>query len=110
MEAKTLQALKESIAHWERMRDGDAYGGEEPTDLHCALCQLFNNENTSDVYRCEDCPIYEDTGRKFCSGTPYIKAQRLWATDNPKFPKEAQKMIDYLKSLLPTTEQEGCGE
>lgn len=115
MEAKTLQALKESIAHWERMRDGKQYPGEAPDAIHCALCKLYYGD--PEEPSCVGCPIFEKTGLVDCNGTPFRSARKWWYTrnkpkdfDESEFKKAAQAMIDYLKSLLPTTEQEGCGE
>lgn len=113
MDEKTLNALKESIAHWERMRDGKrvetrnryAVDGDlesiGPDD--CALCNLFYKAG------CFECPIMEDTGESQCSNcAPYLYAthvlDRDFLHDSPEFKRAAQEMIDYLKSLLPEGE------
>jgi hypothetical protein len=102
MDAKTLEALKGSIAHWERVRDG-----VEPSEgaLNCDLCKAFP--------RCDDgCPVAAKTGRIDCQNTPYWnfchaaehteegESYQMWArSDTAK--AAAQAELDFLRSLLP---------
>lgn len=68
MDAKTLQALKDSIAHWK-----DNLAAETPGDVNisrkdCALCDLFWGLG------CRGCPVPEKTGSKRCKQSPYYDA------------------------------------
>lgn len=100
MPAATLKALKASIAHWRRMADGKAHGGEEPYGEHCALCDMFLNE----FNRCTGCPVATRTGEIDCNNTPYWKARNAWddyGRDSKHFRAAARKELAFLKSLLP---------
>lgn len=102
MKQETLQALKDSIAHWKKMRD-DRKCGEEPTAEYCALCRRFLNEHTPCIRSGEKCPVFAATGRPGCGNTPldsiweafYLGGVRRWRV-------AAQREIDFLESLLPT--------
>ena len=41
MKKVTEKALRQSIAHWVRLRDGKERNDEEPYSKDCALCQRF---------------------------------------------------------------------
>lgn len=69
---------------------------------NCALCQMYEDD-------CTGCPVCEDTGKHSCDGTPYIE----WAyvcsdhpktADTPERKEVAEKMRDYLISLVPRVE------
>ena len=78
--ALALDALDESIAHWERLRDGrerevtEHYWDrsltrlESPKSDDCACCQQYNTSN------CTGCPIAIYVGGGDCRGTPYYRA------------------------------------
>ena len=68
MDDKTLTALKKSIEYWEAIERGDK-GSRGARG--CALCHLFNAPMHRDA-NCIDCPVFQKTGRVYCSGTPYI--------------------------------------
>jgi hypothetical protein len=92
MNAKTLKALKGSIAKWEGIVAGTT---EDEGNLNCPLCTLF--------YRggCFGCPVMEKTGLDSCNGTPYLEY-----ADGDDLGKDtllglAQDELDFLKSLLP---------
>ena len=111
MGPKTLQALKESIAHWERA----VADKNEPVGVfHCALCRMFNpqsgsdnNWGTSDILeedRCIGCPVYEHTERQCCANTPWesIEDELDCCNDGSEaFRAAAQVELDFLRSLLP---------
>lgn len=111
------QAIKESIAHWERMRDGKrikiVLDLEEPSSGDCALCdyeytQKVDEHESGTRWKdpCVFCPVYEKTGLAHCSGTPYLKALMFWRAmpdkDNPtpEFKAAAQEEIGFLRKLL----------
>jgi hypothetical protein len=106
-EART--ALRESIAHWERMRD-DPDCGEEPYDRDCALCAIYYDVEY-DEQKCMGCPVFESSGSRHCIASPYERASRewrRWRTAQPgekraaktAWRKAAQAEIDFLRSLL----------
>lgn len=104
MNAETKQAILDSIAHWERMRDdweGCRTKRETPTGYNCPLCKLH--------YTCTSCPVKESTGVGSCLETPYTKALNEWKRlafnwpdrSEHRWKTAAQKEIDFLKGLLP---------
>lgn len=107
MDARTLEALKGSIAKWSAIVDG----GQELGWKHCPLCLLFNNrcDEKCDL-ACNGCPVFEASGKRFCVGTPY----GAWEDDFLAGPKVAdtarrkalaQAELDFLRSLLPERER-----
>ena len=83
--SEVIQALKDSIKHWENLRDGKT---PNIGPNHCALCLLFNHGG------CLECPIYHKTKRTTCYRTPYYK----YVANST--PENAQKEIDFLKDIL----------
>lgn len=99
MNDKTLQALRASIAHWERMRDGTT--NEEPVSDECALCQRFK-PNCVNLETDELCPVFNATLHRGCHGTPFNDAyDAFYWHDRERWKRAAQREIDFLKSLLP---------
>lgn len=102
MDTKTESALRESIGHWERLANGTAPETESIHSKDCALCSVFlqHGKRQSD---CVGCPIYAKTGRKYCSGTPWVNVYNRQHTGrkHPDFLISAGRMLDFLKSLLP---------
>lgn len=108
MDKKTLKALKDSIAKWERNTQAiTPYGASISAD-DCPLCDLFFRDRGG-PYSCRGCPVAECTGRAICNGTPYedaVRARRAWTymkdeQSREVFVKAAQEEVDFLKSLLP---------
>ena len=112
MKKETLEALKRSIAKWERI-----VKSTKELDLgriNCALCYLFND------ITCEGCPIYKKTKKEYCRDTPYTEWSNHASThvinDNyfgdglRREPgcKECLRLVreelNFLKSLLPKGE------
>lgn len=94
MNPRTHRLLKLSIAHWERMRKDKTK--DSPGAIYCPLCkEFYRNE-------CEDCPICQETGMRYCKGTPYdIARESYFFGDKESWEHDAQAEIDFLKSLLP---------
>lgn len=104
MDARTLQALEESIRHWEanvaaeRPNEASVWGGD------CALCQVFAEDD------CRGCPVFQNQAEKDCFGTPYYDAHdafHAWC-GKPKskeakarWRESAQAELDFLISLHP---------
>jgi hypothetical protein len=111
MSDATLKALRESIAHWERMQaKWDC--GEEPYGDDCALCRRFYEYDAPDGDTCTGCPVMVRTGEHGCEGSPWYAARVAWSNlknygENPKgerlqhWQAMAQKQIEFLRSLLP---------
>lgn len=113
MNPKTLKALKESIAHWKRMKQ-DPKCGDEPAGWDCALCRRFNSfchtfGGERYAFGGERCPVAAAAGSLNCSNTPYSSARDAWyyyheqggKTRLRQWRTAAQREIDFLESLLP---------
>lgn len=87
MNKKTLMALKQRIEIWEKKARG-IYMNKIGYS-YCPLCKLFGNRG------CVGCPVREKTGEKYCVGTPYYKYY------DERTKRNARKMVDFLKALLP---------
>jgi hypothetical protein len=110
MNHTTLTALKQSIAHWERLVSGNRLSNEYIGIYDCALCLKFFDDG------CVGCPVYEKTGEPFCDGSSFMQAHNIIyilrlkglfkqeALDSPEFKAAAQEELDFLRSLLPTEE------
>lgn len=115
MKPEVAKALDASIRHWEENIAAE-FPSEASCGSHaCALCRLFHTNHAKVSLSCRGCPVFEHTGRAFCSETPYEEAQNargLWASavsegDTLKeieakreaFRKAAQDELDFLKSL-----------
>lgn len=112
MTPQALTALKESIAHWERIATGNRKPGELVGREWCDLCSVFNAPIQKMVERCIGCPVYEKTGDWFCRGTPWVSIEEAIDTqrgeqetadwlDTPEARDLAAKELAFLKSLLP---------
>jgi len=98
MNAKTLSALKSSIAKWRLWAAGKMRRDETPGAGSCPLCGLFIKK------MCLGCPVRERTGLPACEETPYCVAYHLWVmTPRPsqEFKSAAAKEVEFLESLLP---------
>lgn len=97
MNAKTLKALKGSIAKWEAI-----VAGTERDDGpdNCPLCQLFNKHPFGE---CDGCPVAESVGLSGCDGTPYQAWDELGCdrAETPNAVAAARAELRFLKSLLP---------
>lgn len=80
MDSKTLNALNDSIAHWERLATGKRTVGESHQGNSCALCSLFfEDDNLLETGNyCEGCPVYEKTGQRGCGGSPWMEANNTF--------------------------------
>ena len=103
MNAQTLEALKASIAKWERNAEATSPYEFRTSAGDCQLCELFLNYDG-----CEGCPVFERTGERRCKGTPYVTAfaaKTDWfdaaygAADRAH--AAARDEVAFLKSLLP---------
>ncbi|WP_424967298.1 hypothetical protein [Dinoroseobacter sp. S375] len=105
MDAKTLEALKASIAKWEKNARVRKAENAKLTVIDCPLCDLFHKLG------CEGCPVAERTGEISCWDTPYEHAYHErgeWLEDasrGPLFRAAAREEVAFLKSLLPEAEQ-----
>ena len=103
MDERTLAALKESIAKWEKRAAGEHDGKLGP--IHCPLCRLYHiDHRTDDEASCTGCPISEKCGDDYCAGTPYCAYAD--ADEDEVLTFHAKAELDFLKSLLPVEESE----
>lgn len=112
MHPKTLEALKESIAKWEKNLLAPEPDDVKTASTECPLCTLFFW--VADVSMvCNGCPIKNATGQRQCAQTPYREAtayKYMWKAARNKNKREAYRLrcmeyvqmeVDFLKSLLP---------
>ena len=102
---QALQALNDSIKHWQENRDATTPSQVSVGWRSCALCLLFISSN------CQGCPVADYLGTTGCEGSPYDDAVDYYndeikynpANDclNDVWRELCQKEIDFLKSLLP---------
>lgn len=110
MDAGALEALKGSIAKWEKIVAGT---GSNQGPYNCPLCEKFNQYVLDDEYfgppTCKGCPIQQAVGQAGCRGTPYERyeeAEEAEEATDGDFTEDdmkhlAQAELDFLKSLLP---------
>lgn len=120
MDAKTLEALKGSIAKWQAIVDGT---GEDRGFNNCPLCRLFGVSHYAEEINCRGCPVFEKTGKHVCKGTPYYKWINIFDEIDWQY-RYREKLIvfntdllyaalaelEFLKSLLPVPEERKGGE
>ena len=75
---KNTKFLLDAIKKWENIIDNNGYDWGA---MNCPLCKEYrknyvNHDCTNMYYRCDGCPVKEDTRRDGCGGTPYIKWNR----------------------------------
>lgn len=99
MNKVTQKALRLSIAHWERMRDGTMIKYETTEGRHCALCLEFVLGHPTKS-RCSGCPVAEVTGKQDCQGSPWWNAAGC-EYDDPKRYELYDAEVQFLKGLLP---------
>lgn len=100
MTKRTLKALQDSIAHWQRLATGTTEDEEQPYAEDCALCGLFLELDE----RCKGCPVRNKTGKQFCESSPYRYAEIAYTfhgINSPQFKKAARAELKFLRSLLP---------
>ena len=102
MNAKTLKALKASIAHWKRFENGKQRQIEGTGSSSCALCHIYNKFLYDEG--CGECPVKLKTGRNYCQKSPWQNAERArrkYGYGSPEFKAAAKKERLFLESLLP---------
>jgi hypothetical protein len=93
MDARTLEALKGSIAHWKRVVRAPR---QTPVGSRfCQLCAVFNVAVEDRRSACKGCPVRARTRRAHCLGSPFH------AFLQERNRETAQAELDFLKSLLP---------
>lgn len=100
MKDETLQALKDSISHWEKnvelAKEGKSYNNQA---WACALCERFRVNGEIECHKLEEkCPVYKKTDLRGCDGSP-------WMATNEFTLEAAEYELEFLKSLLPEGEE-----
>jgi len=103
-----IRLLKESIAHWERMRDQDEPDADEqPVSDHCSLCEEYLDQEVSGTAPCSMCPISAHVSSNLCRHTPlnvagpsHLAWSALGITMRPQWRYKAQEEIDFLNRVL----------
>lgn len=99
-----IEALRQSIKHWEKNVGAEKVGLASVDGSSCALCDAYRA-----TFDCFGCPVAQETGDHFCSGSPYDKASDAWdrwfaypADDEVRanFRVAAQQELDFLRGLL----------
>lgn len=103
MKAKTLKALRGSIAKWESIVEGT---GIDIGAGNCPLCRLFHFGfgGKKNPVKCGGCPVREATGQHGCLGSPYDVIEDIedqYGTGSEEYAKAAKAELDFLKGLLP---------
>jgi len=104
MNGKTLKALKQSIAHWQRLASNQPHPYESVGVRSCALCRRFIDQ------ACKGCPVRKKTGWRYCQETPYRYASHVFhlhGLGSASFTQAAKKEVKFLQSLLPKTKKKG---
>ena len=117
---ETLEALQDSIDHWQRMRDDPIGSGDRPFAKSCALCQIFIFAEEVDEH-CVGCPVANKTGNPDCEETPYYETVapfnhvRVLGEKHPLYAKAlkawqeaADAELEFLRSLLPDKKCRNC--
>ena len=102
MDKRTKKALRDSIAHWEKVVADPIY--TRIGRLKCALCIEFRDNEPS----CNGCPIAEDSG-PYCSSN-YYYLEAVIARSSSRImdlQKAARGEVRYLESLLPEEDSDG---
>ena len=102
MNPETLEALKASIAKWERNQTVQTAKEVDLGPSYCPLCKLFNTPEMTEIDCCYGCPVFEKTKKKCCRGTPYDDVEVSRFTSAKDIRSWAVKETEFLKSLLPT--------
>jgi len=82
-------ALELSIRKWEVVAEESPVRSGLASST-CAFCHVYEND-------CKGCPVMARTGKDQCRGTPY------YGYAGAPTPANAQKMVDFLKSLREAT-------
>jgi hypothetical protein len=95
---KRVTSIEETInKKWIPIVEGD---GRDNGSANCALCYEYLCSG------CIHCPIYKDSGRTNCKGTPYEEWNALFEAGTAKYANTpdrkaaATKMLKYLQSLM----------
>lgn len=109
-----VAAIKSSIKHWEENAAVHPFNfaSSHISRVKCTLCSLYNNVMTPPDDRCRGCPVFWETGRKYCDGTPYENvAKAMTARDRARtrggrsrardaIERAVQAELDFLRGLL----------
>ncbi|MFP5513298.1 MAG: hypothetical protein ACLGJC_09480 [Alphaproteobacteria bacterium] len=117
MDAKTLEALKASIAKWEMNAETAKAGVATGSPIKwgylaskgvigigvegCPLCDLFYEDG------CNGCPVRQRSEKPCCLNTPYLRVNDIVPPDYGDFASSGELVaaceaeVAFLRSLLP---------
>jgi hypothetical protein len=90
MDARTLEALKGSIAKWEAIVAGT---GKDDGYFNCPLCKLFNDQG-DDEDDCVKCPVFIRVRARYCENSPYYAYRDAIGTETDGFGHYADARTD----------------
>lgn len=94
---KDRRRLATCIRHWARLATGTEGEDESIGVKDCALCVVHYHHGM-----CKGCPVYKDTGKTKCQGTPYngvVRAANKYGFASKQFRCKAVSMLEYLIRL-----------
>ncbi len=97
----TKQALKASIAHWNRLATGTTVEFETIYSDDCSLCEKFH-KHVDQRAVCDGCPVKNKTGYNECRRSPWVAAKNAklkYGMTSNEFARAAAKFRDWLKRL-----------
>lgn len=109
-----LEAIEDSIKHWEENLKAEAPYAARITSSACACCKRSSNiykdirkREGIEYNSCLDCPVALYAKNAYCYGTPWrsvADAKSAWTYSNIeeykiKYQKACQKEIDFLKEV-----------
>jgi len=115
MATTDVNLLRQSIKHWEHMRD-NVHCGETPYAQDCPLCLKYLDMRMG----CAGCQVCEEVNNHRCHDTPFKKVREefesfrfcspnemcapnkddYYETRKKRWQDAVQNMIDFLKNIL----------
>ena len=103
MNKNQVVPLAESIEHWYENWLNATQGlhiSVRPIDCACCRDRRLNASEGVWRYKCEGCPVYEDTKAADCFHTPYYDAYKLRNTPGNELIAACEAEYQYLVGLM----------
>ena len=97
---QTVEALDDSISHWERIESGTTMPGEGIFSFSCPLCELFMHDHAT-IQSCLGCPVRQKTGKPTCQDTPWFDVYMAYCDVHSleKIRPAAKIELEFLREL-----------